>query len=332
MRRNAVPTVGWVSLLLAVLGLAGLLPARPAAAAEPLRLVMDAAWSPRHAVYFSAIEAGHFARAEIAPVVEPARGGRSVAVLVGQGAYDLGQVSAVIAATAIASGAPLRMVAVLQPRSPLALVGIAGRITLAGPWDIRGLRVGATPATVDGMAMAIFRRANALGSNEITVVPVEAADERAALIAGQVDAVVADAVEMGAALRAAGHAPTMLDLAAHGVPLQGLGLVASQSLLAGNPSLVRRALAAIRAGHADAAADPQAACVRMKFHVALVETEAQCAEALRQYLARTMAPDPASWGNQAPEVWTRMIAAMRAAGEIRGTRPASSFFTNAYLP
>ncbi len=308
--------------------LAGAVPA----AAEGLRMVLDGAYGPQHVPILTAAVRGHFARAGIELLIEPGLGANMATVLVGQRAFDLGHVPAHAAASAIARGAPIRMVAIYQPRSALALVGLKERVRLEGPKSVEGLRVGIALGTVDSLALTLFRRAHGIGTSTLTVIPTERAAKLAELVAGRYDVVVGDAVPMRAALLAQGLEPEVMDLADQGVALQGFGFIAHQALLNENPDLARRALVALRAGFADAAADPARTCAEVRARHAMAETDEQCATALRIFLATLAPPGAPGWGRQSPEAWQRMIEAMRAAGEIQGTRPPSFYFTNAVAP
>jgi NitT/TauT family transport system substrate-binding protein len=317
------------------LALAGLLPlllaARPGTA-EPMRLLLDTAHAAHHAPILAAVERGHFARLGIEPTVEPGLGANMVAVMVGQRAFDLGYVPSAAAAGAISRGTPVRVVAVIQPRTALAFVSLAERVRFDGARSIEGLRVGITPGTIDSMGLTLFRRARNMGISALTVVPTDRGAKLPELIAGRLDVVMGDGLAMQAALRAQGQEPATLTLSERGVPLMGFGFIAPQSVLTGNPDLVRRALAAIRAGFADAAADPDALCRELTPRYRLAERAEDCTTALRLYLPSTTPPDDPAWGRQTPEAWQRMIEAMRAGGEIQGTRPPSFYYTNAVVP
>jgi NitT/TauT family transport system substrate-binding protein len=317
--------------LAVLLHLLPFVPARVAQAVEPLRLVLDSAYAPNHVPILLAVVRGNFARAGLDLVVEPGLGANMVTVLVGQRAFDLGHVTATAAAVAISRGTPIRMVALYQPRSAQALVGIKGKVRLEGPKSVEGLRLGITPGTIDSMLLSLFRRANNIGVSALTLIPTDRSAKLADLAAGRLDLVLGDGLVLRGALQEAGLDPEVLDLAEYGVPLQGFGFVASQGLLASNPDLLRNALAAIRAGFAETAADPLAACRAVRERFAVAESDAACAAVLRIFLARAM-PAEAGWGKQSPEAWQRMIEAMRSVGEIQGTRPPSFYFTNAVVP
>ncbi len=294
--------------------------------------MLDGPFAPHHVPILTAQEAGHFGRAEIEPVIEPGLGPNMVAVLVGQRAFDLGQLTASVAAAAVSRGTPIRMVAIYQPRTAYAIVGLKGRVQLAGAKSIVGLQLGITPGTADSMAFALFRRAQSIAASAVTVIPVDRGAKLGELVAGRFDLVLGDGASLRAGLLAQGETPEVLDLAEYGVPLQGFGFVASEALLGSNSGLIRRALGAIRAGFVDAAADPAAACRAARARFAMSETDEACAAALVIFLAQVMPPSAAGWGQQSGEAWQRMIEAMRAGGEIQGTRPSSFYYTNAVVP
>ena len=300
--------------------------------AEPLRLLVDTAYQPHHVPILTAVLRGHFQREGLELLVEPGLGANQVAVLVGQRAFDLGHVTAPAAAAAIANGTPIRMVAIYQPRTTLALVGLQGRVRLTGPRAVEGLRLGITPGTIDTPALALFRRANGIGIGAMTVVPTDRGAKLADLVGGRLDVAIGDGLAMRAALREQGLEPELLDLAELGVPLMGFGFVASQAFLSAHPGAVKRALSAVRAGFADAAADPAGACEAARPRFRRAATQEGCAAALGNFLATVMPPGAPGWGRQPVEGWQAMIEALRTAGELQGTRPTSFYFTNSVLP
>jgi NitT/TauT family transport system substrate-binding protein len=315
-------------LVLAVLLL--LADAMPAAA-QRIRLLLEGAPAPRHVPILAAVAGGHFAREGLDASVEAGLGANMATVLVGQRAFHLAHVSAPAAAAAISRGAPIRMVAIHQPHTALALVGLQGKVRLDGPRAVEGLRVGVAPATVDGLVLSLFRRAQGIGISAMTVIPTEQASKLTDLLAGRFDAVVGDGPSMRAALQAQGQVPEVMMLAGQGVALQGFGFIASQAMLDENPEMLRRGMRALRAGFAAAAADPAASCAAVRAAHDVAETDTACTAALRVFL-ETLAPPVAGWGRQSPETWLRMIEAMRAAGEVQGSRPPSFYYTNAVIP
>lgn len=314
--------------LAALMLLAGAVPV----AAEPLRLVVDTAYQPHHVPILTAVLRGHFQRAGIELLVEAGLGANQVAVLVGQRAFDMGHVTSPAAAAAIASGTPIRMVAIYQPRTTLSLVGLQGRVRLTTPRAVEGLRLGMSPGTIDSTALALFRRAHGIGLAAMTVVPTDRGSKLTDLVSGRLDVVIGDGIAMRAALREQGQEAELLPLAELGVPLMGFGFVASQQVVAGNPALVKRALAAVRAGFVDAAADPAAACAAARPRFRMAAGEEACAATLVAFLATVMPPGEPGWGRQSIEGWQGMLEAMRAAGDLQGTRPSSFYFTNSMVP
>jgi NitT/TauT family transport system substrate-binding protein len=302
------------------------------ATAQRIRLLLEGPPVPHHVPILTAVAGGHFAREGLDPSVEAGLGSNMATVMVGQRAFDLAHVSAPVAAAAISRGSPIRVVAIYQPRTAMALVGLKGEVRLDSARAVEGLRVGVAPATTDGLALALFRRAQGMGISAMTLIPTERAEKLPDLLAGRFDVVVGDGPAMRAALLAQGQAPEVMELAAQGVALQGFGFIASEAMLDENPELLRRGLRALRAGFAAAVADPAGACAAVRAQHGLAETDAACTAALRVFLESIAAPAEADWGRQSPEAWLRMIEAMRAAGEVQGSRPPSFYFTNAVIP
>lgn len=116
-----------------LLALGLMLAAAMPAAAQPVRILVDGAWEPRHAPFFLARDRGRFAAAGIEPTIEPGRGAGTVAVMVGQRAFDIGHMPASSAASAMARGVPIRMIAVYEQQAATALVGITGKVRLLIP-------------------------------------------------------------------------------------------------------------------------------------------------------------------------------------------------------
>lgn len=314
--------------LAALLLLAGTVPS----AAQQLRLVVEAAFAPHHVPILAAVARGHFQREGIDAIVEPGLGANMVAVLVGQRAFELGHIPASAAAAAVARGTPIRMVAIHQPRTALSLVGVKGRARLSGPKSVEGQRLGMTPGTIDTVALALFRRTHGIGISAMTIVPTDRPAKLAELIAGRLDVVIGDGPAMRAALLEQGLEPEILELADQGVPFMGFGFIAHQTTISASPDLLRRALVALRAGYAEAASDPRAACAATHARYALPGSVDTCATTLSIFMAHVASPQAPGWGRQTTEAWQAMIEALRTAGEVQGTRPPSAYFSNAAIP
>jgi hypothetical protein len=78
---------------------------------------------------------------------------------------------------------------------------------------------GVAPATVDGLVLSLFRRAQGIGISAMTVIPTEQSAKLSDLLAGRFDAVVGDGPRMRAALLAQGQVPEVMELAGQGARL-----------------------------------------------------------------------------------------------------------------
>jgi NitT/TauT family transport system substrate-binding protein len=67
--------------------------------------------------------------------------------------------------------------------------------------------------------------------------------------------------------------------------------------------------------------------------VHLAGTIERCIDYNKGLLALSTPPADADWGRQSAEEWTKLLATLKAAGELPGDdKPAATFFTNDYVP
>jgi NitT/TauT family transport system substrate-binding protein len=301
-------------------------------AEEKVRLLLDWGWLPYHAAFFLAQERGYFHDAGVDVEVEQGRGSNTTAILVGQGSFDMGHLNVTNATAAIAKGVPLRVVAVYQHRTAASFVGIRGRVTLAGPDSLKGLKIGSTPGGSDGLSLTIFQRANHIPDGALNVISLDATAKTAALLTGQVDVVSGDSHAYQAIVRGAGQTPEVMELADFGVPLLGFGFAVNETFLHDKPDAIRKTLAAIRHGFADMAADPETACTLIRSRVQIAGKPPQCVDYITGLLRLSTPPADPSWGRSTPEEWDKLIATLKDTGEIKGDRAPATYYSNDYLP
>lgn len=106
-------------------------------------------------------------------------------------------------------------------------------------------------------------------------------------------------------------------------------LATTESLIASDPDLARRFLAATADGYTAAAADP--AGTARTLSSAVPEADKPLVERSAKYLAPFYA-GPGGWGRQDPAVWTRFDAFLRDHKILGAAPPVSTAYTNAFLP
>ncbi|MDQ6696103.1 MAG: ABC transporter substrate-binding protein [Actinomycetota bacterium] len=104
----------------------------------------------------------------------------------------------------------------------------------------------------------------------------------------------------------------------------------SESMIHTRPDVLKRFMAATSRGYQAAMRDPGAAAAALM--EAAPELDRNLVERSARYLATRYAADPARWGHQDRQVWTRFVAFLRESGLIDRPIDVDQAFTNRFLP
>lgn len=315
------------------IGFGGLVAIQPSLAADKVNFVLDWSWVAYHSAFLLAQERGYYKDVDIDLNLEQGRGSASSALLVGQGSFDIAHINITNAAQAGAKGMPIRTVALYQHGTSSAFIGIKGKVKLDGPQSLKGIKIGSTPGGSDALSLRIFANANGMKVPDLNVVALDANAKTTALFSGTIDVVSGDSPAFNAYVRATNQEPVTLQLADAGVPLLGFGFAANNAYLAKNPEVVRKFLAASKRGLAEAARDYKAACELMQAKVHLAGTVERRVDYNQGLLALSTPPTDPTWGQQSPEEWTKLVATLKAAGELPADdKPLATYYTNDFVP
>ncbi|MCX7362848.1 MAG: ABC transporter substrate-binding protein [Alphaproteobacteria bacterium] len=315
--------------------LAGIAVTFPAAAQTltPVKVLLDWAWLPYHAAFLIAQEKGYYKDEGLNVALEQGRGSATTSLLLSQGNFDIAHVNITNAAQMVGKGGPIKTVAVYQHKTAAAFIGIKGKVKLDGPQSLKGIKIGSTPGGSDALSLRIFTNANGMKVTDLNVVALDANAKTTALFGGTIDVVSGDSPAFNAYVRATNQEPMTLQLADAGVPLLGFGFAANNAYLAKNPEIVRKFLAASKRGLAEAARDYKAACELMQAKVHLAGTVERCVDYNQGLLALSTPPTDPAWGQQSTEEWTKLVATLKAAGELPADdKPLATFYTNDFVP
>jgi ABC-type nitrate/sulfonate/bicarbonate transport system substrate-binding protein len=107
-------------------------------------------------------------------------------------------------------------------------------------------------------------------------------------------------------------------------------IATTETVIADQPDLVRRFLAATAAGYRTATSDPKAAGEALL--AAAPESDRALVEASAPFLAPFFVDSAGGWGRQESAVWERFDTFLRSAKIISGAAPVAGAFTNDFLP
>lgn len=307
--------------------------AQPALADTQVRLGLDWSYLPYHAPIAIGLEKGYFADEGIDLVVEPGRGSATTAVMLGEANYDIAHINTTNAAVAISKGIPIKVIAVYQTKTASSFIGVADRVDLSsGVEAIKSYRIGSTPGGSDQLGLRIFRALNGLSESDLNVVTMDGPSKQAALLSESIDLISGDGFAYAAIIRSKGLEPVVFALSDYGVPLLGFGYSVNTKFAAEHPDAVKGFLRAMKRGWQDAVADVPAACELAREKFELPHTQQACEDYFSGLLGLSVSPNDPAWGRQSDEMWSALLAALAAVGEVQGDYKVSDYYTNEYLP
>ncbi len=251
------------------------------------------------------------------------------AALVGAGELQFAIVSGEQVLLARAQGLPIVYVAAWYQQYPVSVIAKREQAVLS-PADLKGKTI-ALPGLYGANYIGLRALLHAGGLSESDVRLESVGYTQAEAIAtDRVQAAVVYIANEPLKLRAEGYDLTELKVADY-VQLTGNGLITSEQVIAENPALVRRMVAAFLKGLGDTIAHPDEAYQIAKGYV---ENLAQADEALQKQVLLTSID---LWRAEIPgysnaQAWENMQNVLVEMGLLAGPLDLSRAFTNEFLP
>jgi NitT/TauT family transport system substrate-binding protein len=303
-------------------------PAKPRLTAASLRL--DFLINGKHAPFLLGVEKGFYGDQGIDLSVTEGKGSLAAVQLVANRSDTFAFADSAAAVTVAASGGAVRVVAVIQQRSPV--VGISFK-PLKQPADLHGKTVGLNPVGV-GTVWEAFVAQNRLDPSKMTVVTMDGPALLPALLAGRLDATIGLVNTEGAAAPLlSGKEVHLLYFADFGTNTLSHGIVVHRGTIEQDPDLVRRFLAAtVRAW--DYAVTHRAEAVEAllkRFPDAKRDVIARQLELTIPLLHTEATRDLPTGVMAEPDIKTTVEILARFGG-LKGQSPPADLYTNEFLP
>jgi NitT/TauT family transport system substrate-binding protein len=318
-RRFAIP-----SLVLALL-LGACSPgtsATPTGSVGPRAVTLLLGFQPdvQFAPFYLAQQAGYFAAAGLDVTIEYSD---DVIRLVADGQSEFGVADATDVMIGRTTGIPIKYVATLYDRFPVALIG-APDVVPAEPSELAGLRIG-TPGRFGSSwhALLALLDAGGLTPEDVTIREYPQFNQVQGLLNGDVDLITGFRANEPLRLKAEGFATELMTVDDF-APLPGPGIVVGDELLSADYELVSGFAAAIVRAQQAIADDAE---VGLEAAVAEVPAIGDDKETARAVLAATVeAWDPPIDGVVSPEVWNAGYQTMKRLGLIDGSVPVDEMY------
>jgi len=285
-----------------------------------------------HAPIYLGKEKGYFTDEGINLTINEGRGSGVAVKIVGAkddlfGIADAGTM--IIAAT---KGIPVRAVMSPMNISPFGVVSRADA-NIRTPKDLEGKRLAVTAGDSLTQLFPAVIKANGLDESKIKMIFVDPAAKVVAVLEKKADALLGSADAQFFQIESKGVKAAVLNFADIGVNTVGLSIIAHEDTIKNKGDLIKRFVKAMRRSFEAAQKDPDAA-----ISAAVKSKPDVKAEILKGQLMvdLDLLESPASKGKgigySAAEDWERTLSLLKTYRGLKTDRPASSFYTNAFLP
>lgn len=230
---------------------------------EEVTLRLNAIGYGEHAPFTIGIEKGFYAEERIALTLKEGQGsGRTVQVVASR-TDPFGYADTATTMKAIATGVPLRTVAVFQQESPVAIIFLADK-GYKTPKDLLGASIALTAGdSIHQMIPAFFKK-NGLDATKARLLFMDTAAKSTAVAAGKADAMGGFFTTQAAQIAAAAKKETAwVKFADFGVNTLAQGIIVHRDMIKEKPDLVRRFLRASIKSWAYAEQNPQEAAASL---------------------------------------------------------------------
>lgn len=326
-RRSIVKALGGLSLA------AGSRVPAIAQTKQPVKFLLDWTWWPPQIPLLVAQDKGFFDKAGLEVEMRQGTGSGTTCQVVGQGAYDIGNVNLTTAAQSIAKGVPEKSVATISNKGASGLVFKEGTIKTVK--DLLGKRVGTTPGGSDAQILPAFFAKNGIEMSQVTLVNMPGDAKLGALLTGQIDVLSGDGYYYVALAAGKGVKLGQLVFGDFGANTIGYGLISNVGFIKSQPDRIKRFVAACLEGYryTDAHLDES-----IGIYKKISQTEQKdetIHDIIKGYLdlIKSGATDgrPYSGANQA-SVWSGTLEILSKYGGLSSAKDPSEYWTNAFIP
>lgn len=298
----------------------------------PVTLRLDYTLLGYHTGFLWALDRGYYSAAGLDVKVLEGKSSGSTAQAVAQGGDTFGELDAGVAATAIAQGAPLKVIATFVQENQGVLISFADA-HLDKPSSLRGKSIGLTPGSASAKYFDAFMAANDVPESAVQIQNVDPTAKIAALLTGKLDAIggllTAECIETK--LRAP-KPVTCLQFSNYGVHALSISLAARTEFITAEPDAVRKFVAASARGWREALANPAAAAALGVKYFPLANAEYLRAqlEAVKPMLSTPNSKGrPLGWAARAD--WESTLGLMERFAGLKTTLPVEAFYTNDFV-
>ena len=307
-----------------------------AAQVKKVGLVLDWTWQPYHLPF---MYGDSFKQNNVDLALTQGQGSGTSATLVGQNKYPFGFIDSSTAIISQSKGVPIKNVLVIQQSGAFA-TECWKSANVSSPADLKGKTVLMVPNESTAQVWPAYLAANNLNANDVKV--------QAATVANKVSLFVAHKADCMAGLlgqdtlQASLASPDIAEpmpWSSNGIQLFGYSLIASEDVIKNDPDLVKAMVKATIDSWKATCADQTAALEFFsKEHSDLASTDADKSYNTGNLKAACDQTNPPAGvtstplGASSPDQWNAVIDTLTKYGGLTGSKPATEYYTNDFIP
>jgi NitT/TauT family transport system substrate-binding protein len=303
-----------------------------AAQASPATFRLNVYITGLHAPYFLGQDKGIFADQNITLTIGEGRGSAATAQAVAAGSDDFGMADSGSLIALAAQGAPIKSIMSVLNSTSFGVVSPADHPIKTGE-DLRGKRLAAFASGGPALLLPAVLAANKLTRDDVTLVQVDPAAVPVTVMEGRADALLGGVDDQPFGMEQRGFHTHSVTYAELGVDFVGMTVIAREDTIRDRADLTARFVAAAQRCWKEAAQDPDAAVkATLKTKPDLNPDVVAGQLRIGLSLVHSPATRDRAIGWASPEDYERTLGLMKDYRGVKTDRPATSFFTNDFVP
>lgn len=306
--------------------------ASPLAAAEltPLTFWLNYPAAGFNAGFELAVKNGYYKDAGLDVKIEPGNGSQITAQLIAGGKGEIGFADAAPVMKLVSEGAKIKVLATILQGNPNQVTALKEK-GINSVKDLKGHSVAIPNGGSQAAMFPLVLAANGLSYSDVKQVNMPKESMVAALLQGQVDAILGSIDFFAIQLKDLGAETTDFPFIDNGAPTVSTSIIASESFLEEHPDQAKAFVAASLKGWYAAVDDPKAAVTAMKemFPDASEEQAPAQLEATKYLMCVNRAKFA---GKATPEQWSDTVKILNEIKMLPPNIEAASYYTYDYLP
>jgi len=273
---------------------------------------------------------GYYDEVGLDVTIEEGQGSATTASLVATGGTEIGFADGASAMAVRSQGGAVKIVAPILQTNGFAIISLA-ETGITTPADLVGKSIGVQPGSAQTALLDAILQTNDISQDELNVVNIDPAALVGTLLEGDVDAILGGADFQSVQIRDLGFEVNEIYYRDAGVPTVGLSIIVNDEMIANQPEVVERFVAASLKGWDAARKDPEAAAQSLVDTFVSGNLE-QILKQLQVDLLLLCAPGSTRLGEPPAENWNLTYDLLTTYQGLSTESPITDYYTTDFIP